>query len=164
MDRRIVGEEGKSKRKSKGIGNGKSKGGRGKEKELGMRRRKDLLHCLTRSFLLLYASVNSFKKSLSFLRLLMSFSFQTSSVPMPSLWNISSLRSKFWMPGLLPKRFGLGVEVRALGFGGGGRFGSRLILHLEGSGCAIVVFGGGRGRCGGGFEQEEEGEGEGVGG
>jgi hypothetical protein len=27
-----------------------------------------------------------------------------------------------------------------LGLGGGGRFGSRFFLHLEGSGSAIVVF------------------------
>lgn len=61
------------------------------------------------------------------------------------------------MPGLLPSGFSLGVEVRALGLGGGGRFGSRFFLHLEGSGSAIVMSLRGRDRCGGGFEQGEWG-------
>jgi hypothetical protein len=40
----------------------------------------------------------------------------------------------------LLRGLGFGVEVRVLGLGGGGRFGSRFFLHLEGSGSAIVVF------------------------
>jgi hypothetical protein len=49
--------------------------------------------------------------------------------------------------------------VRAFGLGGGGRFGSRFFLHLEGSGSAIVDgCDGGWWSGGDGVEEERNGK------
>lgn len=68
------------------------------------------LHWLTSSSRLLYASVSSLRNSLSETRVLLVGQVDSS----PSLGKVSSLRSKFWWPELMPFGFGLGVEVLEL--------------------------------------------------